>query len=134
MERWAAEWREAGFLKNLVLLELFPVVVALLLWGDLFSNKKVRLHCDNWGVVQVINSLSGSSPPVVRLFQYLVLCCLQQNVFLYAVHIPGVENTVADALSRFQLDRFWELVPDAEQHGTTCPLRLWRIALELPPI
>ena len=48
-------------MKNLVLLELFPVVVALELWGTVFSNKKVCLHCDNLGVVQVINSLPGDS-------------------------------------------------------------------------
>lgn len=28
-ERWPAKWREAGFLKNLVLLELFPLVVTI---------------------------------------------------------------------------------------------------------
>lgn len=40
--RWTAEWREAGLLK--MLLELFPVVVAFSLWGELFRNKTVRLH------------------------------------------------------------------------------------------
>lgn len=124
----------AGYFKNLVLLELFPVLVVFALWGEILCNKKVRLHCDNLGVVQVLNSPSGSSPPVIRLLQYLVSCCLWQNIFLYAVHIPAVENTVADALSHFQLDRFRELAPGAEQHGTPCPPYLWRVALESAPI
>lgn len=65
-EHWLAEWRVLGFLKNLVLLKLFLVVVALSLWVELFSTKKARLHCDNLAVVQVMNSLSGSSPQVIH--------------------------------------------------------------------
>lgn len=128
-ERWPAKWQEAGFLKNLVLLELSPVVVAVTIWGEYFCNKRVRLHCDNLGVVQVINSLSGPSPPVIRLLQHLVLCCLQLNIFLYAVQLPGVKNTLADTLSHYQLDRFRELMPGTEQRGTPCLPWLWQIVL-----
>lgn len=71
-------------------------------------------------MVQVIVSLSGSSPPVIRLL-HLVLRCLQLNMFLYAVHLPWVKNALADVLSHFQLDRFWELAAGAEERGTPCP-------------
>lgn len=66
----------------------------------------MRFHGDNLGVVQVINRITASSPPVIRLLQHLVLRCLQLNVFIHAVHLPGVENVIADALSRFQWERF----------------------------
>lgn len=72
------------------------------LWGELFRNKKVRFHCDDMGVVVAINNISASSLPVVRLLRYLVLSCLRMNIFLYAVHIPGSSNKLADALSCFQ--------------------------------
>lgn len=131
--RWPTTWVEAGFLKNLVLLELFPIVVAMEIWGESFRNLKVRLNCDNLGVVQVINRLSAKSLPVVRLLRHLVLRCLKMNVFIYAVHLPGVDNTVADALSRFQWDKFRELAPDAEQQGVTCPDWIWTVALGARP-
>lgn len=118
---WPQSWIEAGFTKNMVPLELFPVVLALELWGASFRNLKVPFHGDNMGVVQVINRVSASSPPVIRLLQHLVLRCLQLNVFIYAVHLPGEENVIADALSRFQWDRFRELLPAAEQQGVPCP-------------
>lgn len=54
--RWPLAWQEAGFLQNLVLLELFPIVVAMEIWGEAFRNLKVRFNCDNLGVQQ-----SGSS-------------------------------------------------------------------------
>ncbi|XP_040186277.1 uncharacterized protein LOC120918659 [Rana temporaria] len=133
-EPWPDSWRKAGFLKNLVLLELFPVVLAMELWGEEWKNLKVRLNCDNMGVVQVINRISASSLPVVRLLRHLVLRCLQFNVFLYAVHIPGVDNTLADSLSRFQWGRFRELAPTAERTGVPCPAWLWDTALDLPRV
>ena len=76
-EAWPESWVTAGFEKNLVLLELFPVVVAIELWGAECRDLKIRLNCDNMGVVQVINRISGSSVPVVRLLRHLVLRCLQ---------------------------------------------------------
>lgn len=127
---WPQSWVQEGFTKNLVLLELFPVVLAVELWGASFRDLKVRFHGDNMGVVQVINRVTASSPPVIRLLQHLVLRCLQLNVFIHAVHLPGVENVIADALSRFQWDRFRELAPEAEQQGVPCPDWLWEIALE----
>lgn len=113
-----------------MLLELFPVVLAVELWGACFRDMKVRFHGDNLGVVQVINKVSALSPPVVWLLRHLVLRCLEINVFVYAVHLPGVENVIADALSCFQWDRFQKLVPEAEQQGVPCPDWLWKIPLE----
>ena len=131
-EPWPESWRAAGFLRNLVLLELFPIVVAMELWGEFFRNKKVRFNCDNMGVVWAINSISASSPPVIRLLRYLVLKCLKVNALIYAVHIPGVDNRLADALSRFQWEEFRILAPGAEGQGEPCPQKLWDIALESP--
>lgn len=129
---WPAEWQETGLVRNLAVLELFPIVLAVELWGEDFRNRRVRFHCDNLGVVQAINNNSASSPPVVRLLRHLVLTCLRINCFVSAVHVPGVDNSVADALSRFQWDRFRQLAPEAEQRGIPCPERLWSIVLPLP--
>ncbi|XP_072254199.1 uncharacterized protein [Pyxicephalus adspersus] len=126
-EAWPEDWRRLGLCKNLILLELFPLVVALTLWGSQLQNRKVRFHCDNMGVVEVINNNSASSPQVICLLQHLVLVCLRLNVFVRAVHVPGCENVIADSLSRFQWDRFRELAPGADVQGTPCPEGLWSV-------
>ena len=36
-------------------------------------------------------------------------------------HIPGVDNDIADSLSRFQMDRYHQLTPDANPWPTPIP-------------
>lgn len=121
--RWPEAWSDSEFIHNLVLLELFPIVVAVKIWGGAFRNKRVQFNCDNMGVVNA-NTISAPSPPVVRLLRRLVLQCLSLNDFVYAVHMPGVCNTVADALSHLQWERFHQLAPEAEAdliRQSVCP-------------
>ncbi|KAM9330287.1 uncharacterized protein PAF06_011605 [Gastrophryne carolinensis] len=130
--RWcAAPWpervRSSSDIRNLALLELFPVVVALALWGEDLQNKSVLFHSDNMAVVSAINVQTASSPPVVKLLRQLVLSCLQYNILFRAVHVPGVANGITDALSRFQMDRFRELAPEACTEGEECPDWGWRL-------
>lgn len=126
-ERWPVSWVEAGLCANLVLLELFPIVVALFIWGERFRDKRVKFHCDNMGVVMAINQQTANSPPVVALLRHLVLRCLVLNVHFSAVHVPGKLNVIADSLSRFQWDRFRAVAPEADESGLCCPEHLWRL-------
>lgn len=117
-------------MKNLVHLELFPIVLAVKLWGDAFHNRKVRFNCDNMGVVTAINSISASPLPVVRLLRHLVLLCLRLNAFIYAVHIPEVTNKIVDALSHSQWTEFRALAHGGGAAWDTCPPGLWKVVLE----
>ncbi|KAM4017451.1 uncharacterized protein ACNLHF_007081 [Anomaloglossus baeobatrachus] len=126
--KWPKLWVEAGLVRNLALLELFPIIVAVELWGPVFSGRRVCMHCDNMAVVHSINALSEKSPPVVGYLRHLVLRCLELNICVVARHVPGVRNEVADALSRFQFCRFRTLVPGADVDGEPCPEWLWGLA------
>lgn len=126
-EAWPSSWREAGHCVNLALLELFPILVAMEIWGERLKGKRVRWLCDNLGVVQAVNRQTANSPPVVLLLRQFVLKCLLLNSHCTAVHVPGVDNNIADALSRFQWERFRELAPRAEEAGIPCPGHLWHL-------
>ena len=39
----------------------------------------------------------------------LVLFCMLNNVYLKAEHISGVDNKLADSISRFQMERVYQL-------------------------
>lgn len=100
---WSAEkrpdsWIQNCFIKNIVLVELFTVLVAINIWGEQFKNKGL-LHLDNKGVVFAINCLSSKSPRVVTILRHLVLCCLQFNIWLKASYVEGEYNIIADSVS-----------------------------------
>ena len=128
--RWHERWLQEEILQNLVLLELFPVIVAVVIWKNSFSNKRILVHTDNKGVFFAVNSLSSKSVPVLKLLRFLVLHCMRFNIWLKAEHIAGIHNNIADALSRLQLEKFRELAPSAEQQGTPCPDFLWGLIWE----
>lgn len=65
-EPWLSAVMEARFLKSLVLLQIFPGVFAVKLWGTEFGNGKVRFNCDGWYVLEanfndVVNLPSASN-------------------------------------------------------------------------
>ena len=55
------------------------------------------------------------------LVRRLVLLSMQHNFVVRARHVPGVSNEIADALSRFQMQRFRALAPDADQSPCIMP-------------
>lgn len=110
---------ERGLARNLTLLEFFPILLMVVIWGvgggGIFQDKEVCFHCDNIGVVADINQLTASSVMVVKLPQHLVLECLSFNAWVMAWHMLGVSNDTADTLSCSQWDCFRRLVPEAHK-------------------
>ncbi|MDY6841666.1 MAG: reverse transcriptase domain-containing protein [Pseudomonadota bacterium] len=122
---WPAHWQDNS--PDITFKELFPIAVAVEIWGEKFSNKKVMFHCDNLAVVHVINKQTCRSQPSMHLVRSLVLSCLNHNILFRAKHIPGHKNCVADALSRFQWAKFRSLVPEADEHATAVPQSLLKL-------
>ncbi|XP_067681481.1 uncharacterized protein [Haliotis asinina] len=124
---WPQAWIQKGYTKDMTLLELFPIVVALKLWGNCLSNKKVMFTCDNQAVVHIINKQSSKNKRVMALVRCLVLLSLQHNIIFHAKYISTHENAIADALSRFQWHRFHQMAPDADPTQTSLPRGIWEI-------
>ena len=104
-------------------LELYPLVVAIELWGNLMCNKKVKFWCDNQAVVAIVNKKSAKCPRTMILVRRFVLCALKHNILFRASYVEGSYNGIADALSRFQEARFRHLAPNADMAMT--PLPAW---------
>ena len=108
-------------------MEFFPIVVAVVLWGEWLKGKRIVLRSDNTSVVAILNKQTSKCPKIMKLLRFFVLQCLKLNLGFCAKHIPGKENVIADALSRFQMVRFREVAPNAEVKGTPVPKFLWSL-------
>jgi len=60
---------------------------------------------------------------VMALIRLILSLAARFNFILYIQHIPGVDNSIADALSRLQMSRFRQLAPNATEKPVQVPLR-----------
>ena len=99
--------------------ELFPIYLAGAIWGPIASwcNRHVQFSCDNQAVVSIINTKSSKIPRIMDLLRPITLFTLKYNFTLTAIHFEGAQNGIADSLSRFQMERFRELAPEASPTG-----------------
>ena len=58
------------------------------------------VHIDNTNMVDIFHSLR-SLPPYNDLLKFTVSLLIKYNISLRVVHVPGMDNEVADALSWF---------------------------------
>ncbi|XP_021362404.1 uncharacterized protein LOC110456157 [Mizuhopecten yessoensis] len=114
---WVPKIRQKGI--NIAILELYPIVLAILAWGEHLQHKCIWFFTDNQALIPVINKQSSRDPVIMRLIRKLVLLCLKYNILFRCVHIKGHDNTLADALSRLQVEKFKKLCPSASPKPTS---------------
>ena len=118
---WPASWIN----RNIALLEFYPIVLSLSLWGSEMQNRCILFFTDNEALVHVINKQSCKDKELMFFVRKLVLVCLQNNIVFKAKHIRGLSNTLADSLSRLQIQKFRLLAPlHMDQTPTDIPLYL----------
>ena len=111
-------------------LEMFAVLVGVLNWLKLFKNCRIVLFCDNQSVVHMINNSSSSCKTCMVLIRLMTAECMFRNTRVFAKHVGTKDNGKADALSRLDFRRFWDLSaahgPMNEQ-STAIPKEIWPI-------
>jgi hypothetical protein len=100
--KWSEEERELfeKIKQHINILELMVVVVAVWSNVELFKNKTVIVYVDNTSALSWINAMRSNSPLAQPWLRLLYLLCVTFNIHIFAIHIPGVDNVIADALSR----------------------------------
>ena len=92
-KKWlAGKWHRSFSLADITLLELYPLVLVTEMFGRYVANHNILFMTDNSGVIEIVNKISP------------VLACLKYNILFRYQHVPGFQNTIADHLSRFQID------------------------------
>ena len=94
--KWPPGWEH----KNIAILEFYPIVLSLHLWGGAICNQCILFFTDNESLVHVINKQCSKDKSLLVFVRKLVSICLRYSIVFKAKHIPAVRNKPADALSR----------------------------------
>lgn len=121
---FAGSWVPSQQQQSIAYKELFPVVIAAHIWGHVWIKRHVLFRSDNEAVVHILNTRTSKVPCLMRLLRNLLLSAARHSFSFSARHAPGVNNQIADALSRFHWQEFWRLVPDAQPLPTPIPPEL----------
>ena len=109
---------------SMAYLELFPIVVAALLWGHEWKGKRILFNCDNMATVNIIQKGRSKSLKIMELMRVLTMTAAKIGFTVYAKYLNTKKNDIADALSRFQLQRFHQLAPSAEPLPCKIPVEM----------
>ena len=129
--QWPSSWADTSILLDITCLELIPIVLSFMIWGRSFRNKKILLRIDNQALVSIVNKRTSKSKRVMILIRQLVFLTMNNNIQFRAQHIEGEHNAIADALSRFQEQRFMDLVPNADSSPAAIPQEFLSMISEL---
>lgn len=106
--------------------ELLPIIVATAIWGSQWVGAVVLCHCDNEAVVAAVRGGYCRDPTLAHMLRCLFFLEAKFDVSLTAVHVPGVENGAADSISRDNLPRFFDFLPQARREPCPVPKELVR--------
>ena len=123
---WNGHWFSMSWPPNLLnksieWKELYAIVTACRTWGQHWSGKRLLFHCDNEAVVEIWQSGRSRCPDLMDLVRSMFFVAADNNFHVLICHISGVNNTIADSLSRLQLNRFRTLAPQADPHPSPIP-------------
>ena len=108
-------------IRSIFLQELLPIVLACAMWGQAWRGSLVVIHCDNTRAVAVVSSGYSKVPQIMHLLRCLFFICAHYSLSVRAVHVPGVENSWADAISRNLLSNFFSQVLGAKGKSQDVP-------------
>ncbi len=148
--RFQFQWLPSMLRCHITIKELIPVVFAAAVWGHLWEGKSIRFCCDNVAVVAILRSGTSKDELIMHVMRCSAFITARFNFVVSASHIRGVDNTLADALSRDNAILFHSLHPQALPQATPIPpvlvellskpdwasqhwTRLWSSIFELHP-
>lgn len=118
---FASRWDNDLKHYQIAIKELFPIVLAIEIWGNTLSYKRILFMSDNMAVLDIINKQTSKEKTLMKLVRRLVISTLKYNIQFKSKHIPGKHNETADHLTRFKFQEAFKSAPHLSQHQTTIP-------------
>ena len=94
----------------IVVYEMLNIKVALQTWKHKWTNKRIKIHCDNMVVVDMCNTGKTKIQSLRAILREIQMIRALNNINLEVTHVYGVNNVYADALSRIHMRKNHECV------------------------
>ncbi len=120
-EWFQVAWDEVSREKCIAVKELVPIIIAAVTRGSDWKGLSVCARCDNKAVVDVLTSRSCKDKDLMQLLRSLFFLEAIYQFRLVAVHIAGVDNKLADDLSRNRFQEFKGKVAGMKEHPSPIP-------------
>ena len=106
---WPESWKSINI--SMALKEIVPVALALVTFGPDMARKKILMWNDNQTVVNILTKRSARCPRIMDYVRLIVQTCMQYEIDFVIRYVPSKDNSVCDALSRYQMSRFSQVAP-----------------------
>ena len=95
--RWLEQHQQNLFL--IAWKELYAAIIAAATWASKWTGKRLLFHCDNQAVVDTWHDPTGKDKHLMQLVHLLYFIAAKGNFTVLVLHIHGVNNALAYALS-----------------------------------
>jgi len=106
-ENWfSLQWSHQEKAMDISLQEMVAIILACKAFGHLWVGLKVTVRSDNQAVCSAVHSRRVRDPLMMNWIRELHFLEATGNFLVRARHVPGVENVLADKLSRNRIEGF----------------------------
>ena len=101
--------------------ELFAITAATFTWGHHWKGKRIVFVTDSKTITKIWDKGTSPTIAIMALIRPLYLFAARTGFSISFKHIFGKYNVAADAISRFQISRFRNAMPEADRYPTVTP-------------
>ena len=114
-------WNRQQAARDIQWKELLAILVATTAWAGHWRWKRLLVHCVNQAVIDICCTGTSKTTELMQIIHIQCFMAARHKFTLLIKDISGVDNLVADALSRLQYHRFCQLVPETDPEPTPTP-------------
>ena len=110
--------------------ELYPIAIMLKTNVHKYANCNILLKCDNQNAVLALINKDIRNPRTHNLVILICELAIEYSFWFYADYLQGETNSLADALSRLQINRFKRLAHEQGLVLDPAPMLFQRIPFD----